>query len=219
MTSELMPVQCPRASPSPQREHLPVLFNQHYQRPSAAVSDKILLGVSDNELDDSLSLAASDAEELSGDVTDPSFLPSSASRNTRLRADEELIRVMTKAVNELGLRLRSHLAVGWMSGFFLGAIRPSANARPPSSSKYTTSSQNRSAPPYSSRIRSSASAALKSVDGAEEKGYEHLPPLDENVVAHLCTSAVQSHICTRWTRLPILAGYGGLHSHSLARHR
>ncbi len=30
-------------------------------------------------------------------------LPSSASRNARLRADEELIRVMTKAVNEIGL--------------------------------------------------------------------------------------------------------------------
>ncbi len=40
--------------------------------------------------------------------------------------------------------------------------------------------------PYSSRIRSSASAALTSVDDAEEKGYEHLPPLDESVAAHLC---------------------------------
>ncbi len=48
----------------------------------------ILFGVSDNELDDSLSLAASDAEELSGSVTDPALLPSSASRNARLRADE-----------------------------------------------------------------------------------------------------------------------------------
>ncbi len=40
--------------------------------------------------------------------------------------------------------------------------------------------------PYSSRIRASTSAALTSVDGAEEKGYEHLPPLDESVAAHLC---------------------------------
>ncbi len=61
--------------------------------------------VSDNELGDSLSLAASDAEYLSGSVTDPALLLSSASRNARLRArmDEELIRAMTKAVNELGL--------------------------------------------------------------------------------------------------------------------
>ncbi len=40
--------------------------------------------------------------------------------------------------------------------------------------------------PYSSRIRPSTSAAFTSVDGAEEKGYEHLPPLDESVATHLC---------------------------------
>ncbi len=56
-----------------------------------------------DEMDDSLSLAASDAEELSGSVTDPALLPSSSSRSARLRADEEFIRVMTKAVKELGL--------------------------------------------------------------------------------------------------------------------
>ncbi len=48
-------------------------------------------------MDDSLSLAASNAEELSGSVTDPAILPLSSSRDARL--DEELIRVMTKAVN------------------------------------------------------------------------------------------------------------------------
>ncbi len=63
----------------------------------------ISFGMSDNKLDDSLSLAASDTEELSGSVADPALLPSSASCNARLRADEELIRIMTKAVNELEL--------------------------------------------------------------------------------------------------------------------
>ncbi len=46
---------------------------------------------------------ASDAEELSGSVADPDLLPSSASRSARQRADEELIRVMSNAVNELWL--------------------------------------------------------------------------------------------------------------------
>ncbi len=105
VTSELTPAQYPRASPSPHREHLPVFFTQHGQHPSAAASDMISFGVSDNKLDDSLSLAASDAEELSGSMTDPALLPSSASRNARLRADEELICIMTKAVNELELEL------------------------------------------------------------------------------------------------------------------
>ncbi len=39
---------------------------------------------------------------------------------------------------------------------------------------------------YSSRICLSTSATLTSVDGAEEKGYEHLAPLDESEAAHLC---------------------------------
>ncbi len=102
MTSELASAQCPRASLS-QREQSLVLFTQLDQRPSAAASDVISFGVSDNEMDDSLSLAASDAEELSGSVADPALLPSSASRSPRLKADDELIRVMMKAVNELGL--------------------------------------------------------------------------------------------------------------------
>ncbi len=54
-------------------------------------------------MDDSLSLAASDTEELWGSVTDPTLLPPSSSRNARFRMAEELIRIMTKAVNELGL--------------------------------------------------------------------------------------------------------------------
>ncbi len=46
-----------------------------------------------------------------------------------------------------GLRLWSHLAAGWTSGFSRVAIRPSANARLPSSPKSMTSSQNRGTPP------------------------------------------------------------------------
>ncbi len=40
--------------------------------------------------------------------------------------------------------------------------------------------------PYSARLRASSSSALTSVDGAEEKGYGKLPPLDESVTAHPC---------------------------------
>ncbi len=79
VTSELALAQCPRASLS-KREHSPVLFTQLDHRPSAAASDMISIGVSDNELDDSLSLAASEAEVLSGSVADPALLPSSASQ-------------------------------------------------------------------------------------------------------------------------------------------
>ncbi len=47
--------------------------------------------------------------------------------------------------------------------------------------------------PYSSRICPSASAAFTSVDGAEEKRYEHMTldtTLDESVATHLCPPTV-----------------------------
>ncbi len=50
--------------------------------PLAAASDIILFGVNDNEMDDSFSKAASDAEELSGSVTEPALFPSPALRQT-----------------------------------------------------------------------------------------------------------------------------------------
>ncbi len=89
----------------PRHQHggSPVLFTQHDQRPSTAASDMILFAASDGELYDSLSLVASDTEELAGSVTDPALWLSSYSRNARPKADVELILIMTKAVNELGL--------------------------------------------------------------------------------------------------------------------
>ncbi|ROL44250.1 hypothetical protein DPX16_4319 [Anabarilius grahami] len=40
--------------------------------------------------------------------------------------------------------------------------------------------------PYSARLHTTHRSALTAVDGSEQKGYEHLPPLDEAVAAHLC---------------------------------
>ncbi len=189
-TSELTSAQCPRVSPSPQREDSPVLFTQPNQRPSAAVSDMISFGGSDDEMDDSLSLAASDREELSGSVTDPALLPPSSSRSARHRTDEELVRVMTKAVNELGLLWsppeelsRSRLDEWFLPGRQLAPRQRSSPFFPKVHDKLTKSWR----APYSSRIRPSASSGLTSVDGAEEKGYKHLPHLDESVAAHLCS--------------------------------
>ncbi len=102
--SELTPAQIPRALLSPHREISPVLFFQPDQRPSATVSDLVSFGGSDDELaDDSMSLVASDAEELSGSVTDPapSGLPTPSAAKAEM--DAELFHVLSKAVEELGL--------------------------------------------------------------------------------------------------------------------
>ncbi len=214
--SKLTPAQCPRASPSPQKEHSPVLFTQHDQHPSAAASNMISFGVSDNELDDSLSLAASDTEELLGSVTDPTLLPTSSSHNARLRANEELILVMTKAVNEHRLEWsppeepsRSRLDEWFLPGHHQ-ALRQCLSPFFPEVHKDLTRSW---CSPYSSRIRPSASVAHTSVDGAEEKGNKHLPwwvcgrtslPAHSNRMedeGEPFVQAVQSHICTCWMRL------------------
>ncbi|KAK9967878.1 hypothetical protein ABG768_002242, partial [Culter alburnus] len=61
---ELTPAQRPPTSPSPVREPSPVLFARPEQRPSAEASDLVSFGGSEDEQpDDSMSLAASEAEE------------------------------------------------------------------------------------------------------------------------------------------------------------
>ncbi len=85
-----------------------------------------------------------------------------------------------------GLRLRSSLAAGWTSGFSRGASWPTRQRSSPFFPEVHDKLTKSWRAPYSSRIRPSASSALTSVDGAEEKGYEHLPHLDESVAAHLC---------------------------------
>ncbi len=148
--SELTPAQIPRASFSPHREISPVLFIQPDQRPSSSVSDLVSFGGSDDELaDDSMSLVASDAEELSGSVTDPApqvclrpappkpgWMPNfSVSSQKRL-----------KSWVWSGLHQRSPLAAVWMSGFCRGAVRPLNNDHRRSSLKFTTSSRDLGAP-------------------------------------------------------------------------
>lgn len=50
-----------------------------------------------------MSLAALDREELSGSVADPTPLPPSEPSAAKVRMDAELLRVLSKAVEELGL--------------------------------------------------------------------------------------------------------------------
>ncbi len=188
--SMLTSAQCPCALPSPQRERSPVLFAQHDQRPSVAASDMILFAMSDGKLDDSLwKLAVSDAKELAGSVTDLALWPSSSSRNARPKADDELIRAMTNAVNELGLEWsqpeepsRSRLDEWFLPGRHRAHRQRSSHFFRKVHDELTISWR----APYLSRIRSSASATLTSVGGVEEIGYERLPPLDESVATHLC---------------------------------
>ncbi len=192
VTSELASAQCPHVSLS-QREQSPVLFTQLDQRPSAAASDIISFVGSDNELDiDSLSLAASDAEELSGSVAEPALLPASASCSARLKADNELIRVMSKAVNELGLEWslpeepsRSRLD----ECFFLGHHQDLHQRLFPFFPEVHNELTKSWRAPYSSRIRPSTSAALTSVDLTLRATKATAQAIGRSMSASLCWSA------------------------------
>ncbi len=95
---------------------------------------------------------------------------------------------MTKAVNELGLKWsppeepsRSRLDEWFLPGRHQ-APHQRSSFFPEVHDELTKSWR----ATYLSRICPSASTALTSVDGAEEKEYERLPPLDESVAMHLC---------------------------------
>ncbi len=188
--SELTPAQIPHASLSPHREISPVLFSQPDQRPSASVSDLVSFGGSDDELaDDSMSLVASDAEELSGSVTDPAPSGLPAPSAAKAGMDAELFRVLSKAVEELGLEWSppEEPSRSRLDEWFLPGCRQAPQQRPSPFFPEVHDELTRSwRSPYSARLRTSASSALTTVDGAEEKGYERMPQLDESVAAHLC---------------------------------
>ncbi|KAL0192323.1 hypothetical protein M9458_010619, partial [Cirrhinus mrigala] len=193
-------------------EDSPVLF----ARPDL---DMVSFGGSEDDMLDSMSLAASDTEEQSGSVNDPAPLPSADTSSpwTGTGMDAELFRVMTRAVDELGLEWSppeepSHSLLDewflsgrhqaprqWASPFFLEVHE-----------ELTKSWR----APCSARLCTSSSSALTSVDDAEDKGYEKLPPLDESVAAHLCpftpvTSALAG-------RAYASAGQAGSALHSMA---
>ncbi|KAL0165985.1 hypothetical protein M9458_037829, partial [Cirrhinus mrigala] len=181
---ELTSAQPPRALPSPQREGSPVLFT----RPDL---DLVSFGGSEDDMLDSMSLAASDAEELSGSVNDPAPLPSTDTSDPRTKTgmDAELFRILTRAVDELGLEWspseeppRSLLDEWFLPGRRQAPRQRASPFLPEVHEELTRSWR----APYSARLRTSSSSALTSVDGAEDKGYEKLPPLDESVAAHLC---------------------------------
>ncbi len=142
--SKLTSAQSPRASLSPHREVSPVLFSQPDQRPSASASDLVLFGGSDEELnDDSMSLAASDAVELSGSIADPALLPSSAPSAAKAGLDAKLLRILLKAVEELGLEWSPPEEPSRSRG----SVRPLVSDPRRSFLKFTTGSRDHGAPP------------------------------------------------------------------------
>ncbi len=138
-----------------------------------------------------MSLVASDAEELWGSVTDPAPSGLPAPSAAKAGMDAELFRVLSKAVEELGLEWSppEEPSRSCLDEWFLPGRRQAPQHRPSPFFPEVHDELTRSwRSPYSARLRTpySASSALTTVDGAEENGYERMPQLDESVAAHLC---------------------------------
>ncbi len=102
--------------------------------------------------------------------------------------DADLFRILYNAVEELGLEWSppEEPSRSRLNEWFLPGCRqaPRQRASPffPEVHDVTKSW----GAPNSSRLRASSSSALTSVNGAEENGYNSLPPLDESVAANPC---------------------------------
>ncbi|KAI2656961.1 Transposon Ty3-G Gag-Pol polyprotein [Labeo rohita] len=171
-------------SAQPPAEGSPVLFTRPGLCPSAAASDMVSFGGSEDDMLDSMSLAASDAEELSGSINDPAPLPSADTSDPRSKTgmDAELFRVLTRAVDELGLEWSppEEPPRSLLDEWFLPGRRQALASGPLRSSlRSTRNSPDPGAPP-------TQRACVPRLPPPSHKGYEKLPPLDESVAAHLC---------------------------------
>ncbi len=161
----------------------------------------------------------------------PPSITSSSSRNAG--ADEELICIITKAINELWLKwspLRSHLAAGWTSVFSWGAIKAPRQPSSPFFPEVHTRSRYYGMPP--THVSSVLLLQLLShqLTALKKKDTSTCRLLDESVAAHCCPptaigwkgegepsiQAVQSHICTCWTWPTRAAGQAASALHSMA---
>ncbi len=99
--------------------------------------------------------------------------------------DGKELRVLSKAVEELGLEWsppEEPSKVLHLTGCRQAPRQRSSPFFPEVHDELTRSWHAQ----YSARFRTSASSALTSVEGAEDKGYEKLPLLEESVTEHLC---------------------------------
>ncbi len=101
----------------------------------------------------------------------------------RMQSSSALWQRLSTSSGSNGLRLRKHLALQAGRVGHHQALHQSSSPFFPEEHDELTKSWHA---PYLSQIYPSDSVALTSVDSAEDKEYEHLPPLDESVAAHLC---------------------------------
>ncbi len=133
---------------------------------------------------DSMSISASEKEEWVGSERDPSDI------------QEELIRVMNKAVQELELSWNppEEPAKSKLDSWYFRSSRRQVDTRtwlPFFPDVHDQLVKTWSAP-QSARVHSATQAMFSQVDGAVAHGYVRMPPVEETVAAHLCPASAKT---------------------------
>ncbi|KAL0166425.1 hypothetical protein M9458_038269, partial [Cirrhinus mrigala] len=172
----------------------PVSFTKTSLRPSDDARDLVSFGAAEDDLDDDDD-AMSTAASGSGDWS--ACLESEAShsevREPPAPIDEELVKILSEAVQDLGLDwsppeqpTKNRLDMRYLqSGRQVAAPQRPAPFFPEVHEEISRSWRS----PYSARAQAAGSRMLSSVDGADRWGYTKPPPVEEAVAAHLCPSA------------------------------
>ncbi len=141
------------------------------------------------EGDDAMSISASEKEDWAG--SEPHHLDSSEPSDLQ----EELMRVLSKAVQELGLTwsppeepVRSKLD----SWYFRSTRKADSRASVPFIPDVHEQLVKTWSAPQSARVHSNTQTIFSHVDGAEAHGYVRSPPVEETVAAHLCPAAAKT---------------------------
>ncbi len=133
-----------------------------------------------------MSISASEKEDWAG--SEPDQLDSSEPSDLQ----EELMRVLSKAVQELELTwsppeepVRSKLD-------FRSTHKADSRASVPFFPDVHEQLVKTWSAPQSARVHSNTQAVFSHVDGAEADGYVRSPPVEETVAAHLCPAAAKT---------------------------
>ena len=135
------------------------------------------------------SLVASDSEDWASSVDLPSANVSSQPSGKRAGIEAELMRLLTQAVESIGLDWEAPALPprNRLDGRFLGKDEAPSKSRAapflPELHDEVSKSWNA---PFSARLRTSTSAAFSTVDGAGDRGYLCIPPVEAAVASHLC---------------------------------
>ncbi len=167
--------------------HSPISFPEDCFRPPSNIEGFVAFG--HEEGDEAMSISASEKEGWAG--SEPEQLGSSEPSGLQ----EELMRVLSKAVEELELTwnppeepVRSKLD----SWYFRSTRKADARTSVPFFPDVHEQLVKTWSAPQSARVHSNTQAMFSHVDGAEAHGYVRSPPVEETVAAHLCPAAAKS---------------------------